>query len=127
MSLPHTPNTTCDIYRNASSPPATPNAEAVRIFLTGAYDQGLESEEETVVGTSKAFSHIMLCESSVDVRDGYAYGTITAASRDKVYIPDQNGTLFYVQFVEMVSTDQSTEHKRVYLVRQSPNWPTDDV
>ena len=70
----------------------------------------------------------MIVDYSTDLRDGY-HGQcgINAGSEDYVYVPDQTGTPFQVSFVEVAHFGLSTVHKRVYLKRLTPNWPTNDL
>jgi hypothetical protein len=44
-----------------------------------------------------------------------------------VYLPDKNGTAFRVMFVERVNRGLASDHKRVYLDRLLPTWPTNDL
>jgi hypothetical protein len=69
---------------------------------------------------------VLLVDAAVDVRDGYA-GAQGFNALDDVYIPDQNGTKFRVVFVERVHRGLPTDHKCVYLDRQLPTWPTNDL
>jgi hypothetical protein len=62
----------------------------------------------------------------VDIRDGYT-GFLSQLVQDSVYVPDKNGTHFVVIFVERVDRGTPHEHKRVFLDRQVPAWPTDNL
>jgi hypothetical protein len=42
-------------------------------------------------------------------------------------VPDQNGTPFYVIFIEMVNKGTANVVKRVYLDRRAPTWPTNNI
>jgi hypothetical protein len=114
-------NTTCDIYRAGSAPPAAPSVAGVRCHLTPAYAQG-----QALVSASYLYTHVLLVNADVDVRDGYDNNTF-GAGLDSVYVPDQNGTRFYVVFVERADRGTSGDHKRVFLRRGTPGWPSNDV
>lgn len=123
--LPLPPNTTCDIYRAGSAPPAAPSVAGVPCHLTSAFARGLETGEGDARATYR-FSHILLVDVSVDIRDDFDTGTI-GANFDTVYIPDKNGTAFRVRFVERRLRGTDKDHKKVYLARETPSWPTTDL
>jgi hypothetical protein len=127
MSLPMAPNTTCDIYRNANAPPAAPDAAGVNCYLKPDWRGGQEGGDraETAVGDF-VWTHILLVDVSIDIRDGYT-GAMTPGNPDRVWVPDQNGTVFTVVFVERVHRGLPGDHKRVYLDRGAPSWPSDDL
>jgi len=110
-------NTTCDIYITPNVPPAAPNTAAVPITLTSVWQAGAEATEGT---TTAKWTHVMKCARDVDIRDTYPAG----GAANRVYVPDKNGTRFDVIFVETVNRGTATEYKRVFLVRQTPGWPT---
>lgn len=123
MPLPVPANTTCDIFRNGAMPPLNPPAVAdVPCFLKPDWRGGQEAGERSV--SALAWTHVMLVDVSVDIRDGYI-GGMSYAAQDAVYIPDDTATKFNVIFIERVRT--APEHKRVYLDRQGPTWPTNDL
>lgn len=70
-----------------------------------------------------AWTHFMLIDAAVDVRDGYT-GACTFSPQDTVYIPDANGTQFTVIFVELCCRGPE-QYKRVFLDRGLPTWPAD--
>jgi hypothetical protein len=118
MALPST-NTTCDIYRSGTGPPSAPAVAGVRCHL--------EAHGQSTL-TSSAYTHVLLLDADVDVRDEYAadsFGLTTAA--DSVWVPDQNGTEFKVVLVRRQGRGTPLDHKHVLLVRETPSWPTDDV
>jgi hypothetical protein len=121
MALPQQPNTTCDIYRSGNSPPAAPDVAGVACYLDGSYQRRLDVGEAD--SAALRFTHILRCALETDVRDAYDLGTI-GATFDTVYVPDQNGTAFKVVFVERVGYGTPNDHKRVYLDRDAPSWPT---
>jgi hypothetical protein len=125
MALPIAANTTCDIYRAGNGPPANPDVPGVKCFLRGAYGEGLEHGETD--NTALRYDHIMLVDVSVDVRDCYDLADVSSQSFDIAWVPDRNGTQFYVRFVERHGRGTSFDHKRVYLARWTPPWPTSNV
>lgn len=140
MGLPVPANTTCDIYRHANSPPAAPDVPGVACHLASGYFSEVHQAATTggVSGSTYRHTHVMLVDLSVDVRDPYlgpatnpnpVPGTEQGASDigDHVYVPDKNGTLFYVIFVERVGYGSGADHKRAYLQRGTPTWPTNNL
>jgi hypothetical protein len=114
------PNTTCDICRSLGS---TVAVAAVPCYLRSTYYQGLEHGEGDP--TANRYDHVLYVDSAVDVRDSYNLGTITANSMDAVWIPNQaTGTKFSVTFVERRYRGLPGDHKRAYLQRANPTWPT---
>jgi hypothetical protein len=124
MPLPTT-NTTCDIYRSANSPPAAPDVAAVPCLLQPDYARG----RGTVFSDpSKAWMHVLLVDLATDVRDGWTSGVpLQPGAYDRVYVPDRNGTPFSVVFVERVGRGTAQDSKRVYLRREQPIYPTNEV
>jgi hypothetical protein len=126
MAVPLASNTTCDIYRNGVMPPFSPPSVAgVPCYLKPDWRGGQEAGDRPASG-ALTWTHIMLVDAGVDVRDSYV-GQENQAAQDTVYIPDQNGTRFLVVFVERVQRGSGHEHKRVYLDRQLPSWPTNEL
>lgn len=125
MSLPVAPNLTCDIYRFGSGPPAAPAVAAVPCYLKSDWRGGAEAGDRTNSSVS-SWTHILLVDVAVDIRDGYI-GLQNQSAQDTVYIPDQNGTRFLVIFIERVQRGTPDEHKRVFLDRQTPSWPTNNL
>ena len=68
----------------------------------------------------------MLIDVSVDLRDSYT-GQSLHMTQDAVYVPDKNGTRFRVIFIERVQRGTPHEHKRVYLDRHAPTWPSNEL
>jgi hypothetical protein len=126
MALPVAPNTTCDIYRVGVSPPLSPPSVAgVPCFLKADWRGGQEAGDRTN-SYVQTWTHIMLVDPSVDIRDSYI-GQEGQSAQDAVYIPDQHGTRFFVVFVERVQRGSPHDHKRVFLDRQTPAWPTNEL
>jgi hypothetical protein len=123
MPLPMPANTTCDIYRNNHAPPATPDVAGVACYLSADFPRRMESGEgDTTVGR---YTHVMLVDISVDIRDNLVGMTISVG--DHVWVPDQTGTRFEVRCVELRSRGGQFAHKRVYLDRALPPWPTNNL
>jgi hypothetical protein len=62
----------------------------------------------------------------VDIRDGYDLGVIAHA--DTIYVPEHTATAFAVVFCEIVDLNSAaTQHKRVYLARLRPSYPTNHL
>jgi hypothetical protein len=131
MPLPVAANTTCDIYRNAHFPPASPDVAGVKCYLKGYYQDRLETgESEDVTAQGFRFTHTFLMDLSVDVRDGYSAGsaTLVAGTADFLYVPNQNGTKFIVKFVERQGRGSAWGHLKVYAARYNPpSWPTENL
>jgi hypothetical protein len=125
-------NTTCDIYRQGNAPPSAPDVAGVACFLSPDF---APSHLAAVSGSSWwRWTHVMLVGPTVDVRDPYLGGVVTSGEEagssawaDAVYVPNKNGTKFQVIFVERVALGTSQDVKRVYLQRQSPSWPTNNL
>ena len=124
MSLPISPNATCDIYRTGVSPPSTPATAGVPCFLQSDWRGGQRGGEREV--NALTWTHFMLVDISVDIRDAYT-GHMTTSPQDTIYVPDQTGTAFNVIFVERVHRGMPQEHIRVFLDRQTPSWPTNEL
>ena len=122
MALPVAANTTCDIYRSGNSPPAAPDVAGVPCVVKGDFARGIVTPH-SVEGT---WTHVLLVDRAVDVRDAYRGGQVFL-EQDSVYVPDKDGTKFRVSFVERVGVGTAQEHKRVFLDRQLPTWPTNYV
>lgn len=118
------PNTTCDVYRTGVSPPTAPSVAGVDCLLKGIYPQGLERGEGDPLALK--YTHMMLVDAATDIRDDYDVGTISG-NQDTVYVPDSSGTAFAVVFTEIVDLGTAWEHKRIFLVRLGPSYPTDEL
>ena len=126
MTMPVAPNTTCDIYRNGNNPPAAPNVAAVACHLRPDWRAGQEHGDRATLPVGFCWTHVLLVDVSVDIRDAYA-GALAFMQQDSIYVPDKNGTGFKVVFVERVFRGQTQDHKRVYLDRAVPTWPTNEL
>lgn len=118
MGLPAPPNTTCDIYRNGNSPPAAPDVAGVPCRLEPRHhERPLTDIMET---------HRLLVDFTVDIRDNFPAAQ-DGSTGDKVYIPDQNGTLYRVALVKRQNRGTSQDHKIALLRRQAVTWPSNDL
>ena len=124
MSLPMLPNATCDIYRTGTSPPARPAVAGVPCFLRADWRGGNRDGPRQV--NTLAWTHFMLVDVSVDIRDAYT-GHMTSTAQDTIYVPDQTGTAFNVIFVERLLRGTPQEHLYVFLDRQTPGWPSNEL
>jgi hypothetical protein len=123
-------NATMDVYRNGNAPPAAPDVAGVGIVLSPQF--ATAHGVQTTSTTTLRWTHIALCPLSADVRDGYTGGgptgeTISGAGFDWVYVPDKNGTKFAVVYVERVRQQGGADYLRVFLQRQAPTWPTNQL
>lgn len=123
MALPFPTNTTCDIYRNANAPPAAPDVAAVPGYLRPDFEAGQTTKDNT----DFSWTHVLLVAADVDVRDGFSDGIFSGTANDTLWVPDSNGTRFQVRFVCRVGRGTPQDHKRVYLERSQPVWPSDEV
>ena len=124
MTVPMGSNTTCDIFRVTNNT-TTPNVAGVPIYLvprfsaggTHAFQAGLE------------YDHVLFCDTATDIRDGYS-GGVSGVTADNVWVPAYNagrGTKFTVVFVERIGRGTAVDHKRVYVQRLAPAWPTNEL
>lgn len=114
MPLPLT-NTTCDVYRNANSPPADPDVAGVSGYLRCVYPQGYEAGEGD---SATQISHVLDVNLDVDIRDGGQ--TPGSPGADTLYFPDQDGAIsFTVVFVARIG-----DIRRCWLRRSSVSFPT---
>jgi hypothetical protein len=124
MALPVQPNTTCNIYRLGTSPPTDPAVSNVPCYLQPDWRGGAAGGMRQV--NALTWTHVMLVDATIDIRDAYT-GAATVSPQDTVFIPDDGGTQFNVVFVERLERGTPNEHKRVFLDRQTPSWPTNEV
>ena len=112
-------NTTCDIYFDPNAPPAAPDVAAVPCCLLPQFQMGSEHEEGD---PTFRYSHLLYLASGTDIRDKYPN-----APGNLVCVPDKTGTPFKVVFVELVNRGTPAAYIRVYLNRQAPTWPTQQL
>jgi hypothetical protein len=119
MALPVAANQTCDVYRHGNSPPATPDVQGVKCFLSASYFEGLEhGEKDSIVDK---FTHWMMVDLNTDIRDDYDAGTLPRSGNfDTIYVPNQNGPFIAkVIFVERKGYGTGNDYKKVYLQRNT--------
>lgn len=125
MALPVPANTTCDIYRNGRNPPAVPDVAGVPCFVQMDYARRMETGES--LANNYRYTHTMLVDLGVDVRDGFLWGSGSLnTTQDFVWVPSQNGTKFAVIFVEKKS-GAGAPYKKVYLDRAAVAWPSSNL
>ena len=117
MALPMAANTTCDIYRNGNAPPAAPDVAAVPCYIKSDWIGG--NEHGDLKDNNFMWTHIMLVGPTVDIRDAWQGTNVPNILGDTVWIPDKNNVPFVVSFVERVGRATATDHKRVFLDRQT--------
>jgi hypothetical protein len=116
MALPVASNVTLDIFHNGGGPGGTPDVAAAAGCLLPLGNLSTLN--------NALYSHLLLVDLSVDIRD--QFGGV-AGSTDNVYIPDKNGTKFTVYLVQRVGQGTRTDHKRCFLLRKLPTWPTNNL
>lgn len=120
-STPFPSNNTADIYRAGTAPPSAPAISGVRILIVANKSCPTHDAEDAL-----GYSHFALVAATLDVRDNKS-DAFTLGSPDILYVPDKNGTPFKVNHVELRSRNTPSEHKKLYLDRGTPPWPTNDV
>ena len=111
MPLPALANVFCDIYRPGNAPPAAADVSGVPGHLASAFHHGLSAGR--LIPVEQRFTHLLLLESDVDVRDNYD-GGVLAGDADTVAI---DTAAFRVVFVERRQRGTVNDHLRVYLSR----------
>lgn len=119
MTLPIATNTTGDVYRSGTAPPANPAVEALPLYLSGDYRERMQ------IGAGLAnalrFTHTALVAVDSDIRDGFA-SFASVSGGDILYIPDRTGTPYLVVFIERHGRGLATDHKKIYLNRDAVDW-----
>ncbi len=124
IRLPMPPNNTGDLYRPGNTPPADPDIAGIPLYLSPNYEWRLESGE--TLSNNARYTHFAIVSLATDLRDGFTDYT-TFGNADSVFIPNKDGTEFKVIFVERRNRGQSNEYKKVYLNRERPTWPTNEL
>ena len=131
MALSNT-NTTCDLYRAGHAPPEAPAVTGVAILLQGDFAAAHTAQVSNT--TINRWTHVALFPPTADVRDAYpgfsSLGTgeeTQPSATDTAYVPDRNGVAYSVIFVERIGRGTQGDCKRVYLQRNAPTWPTNDL
>jgi hypothetical protein len=111
-------NTTCDVYRNNNGPPAAPDVPGVSIHMSPRF-----RNIKVATGGGFVYDHIVSLPLTTDVRDNWPVGT----NGDYLYLPNQNGLPYLVQFVERVRLRGADDYLRAYVIVQAPTWPATDL
>ncbi len=122
--MPVPANTTCDVYRSGSVPPADPAVAGVPCRLEADYARRMEVGE--TMSADYRFTHVLLVDPATDIRDANV-AFVVGSTGDDVYVPDRNGTRFRVVMVELHYRNSPTAVRRVYLDRYQPVWPTNEL
>jgi len=121
MTIPAPTNAVCNIYRASNAPPNPPDVANVPCTLTVKGASTL---------TTPYYTHVMLVEASVDIRDDYTGGQFTSVGTqmDKVYFPSLGAQNEYrVVIVRRLGVGTAMDHKQVLLKRETSTFPADDV
>ena len=122
-------NTTCDLYRSGSSPPATPAIAGIPIYLEPDWDTAHHVAVGS--GTYGRWTHIALLDAGTDIRDAYqpqaSFEDQWGGTYDTLYVTDKNGTPFDVVFVARTGRGAAGDVFRVYLQRRAVTWPTNNL
>lgn len=119
MATPFVPNTTCDVFHGTNAPGlGPPDLAAVPCRLTPAFLLGANAQ------ATWQFTHYIDVPLDTDIRDYYALGSAGSGNTDKLYIPDENGTGFWVMFCERHGWGTPNDFRRVYLNRLQATFPT---
>jgi hypothetical protein len=122
-------NTTCDIYRAGSEPPAAPSLSAVPLFLTPDWPGGHAANVSS--STTGRWTHVALLPVATDIRDGYnpasSFADGFSSAFDTLYVPDRSGQPYNVVLVTREGRGTAGDVKKVYLQRQQAAWPQDNV
>jgi hypothetical protein len=115
--LPMAANTTFDLYRAGSVPPAAPTVAGLAGYFESALPRALAAGRQ--VDAWQRFTHRLLVGLSVDVRDLFDGGNLASGSPDSVFLPDRTGVRYRVVFIERRLRGTAFDHLCVYLSRLS--------
>jgi hypothetical protein len=108
------------IYRGGNAPPAAADGSFDGATLIPFH---CSRRNVSVVGSiSDRWTHLLIVDPGVDIRDGYNASAFTAGNADTVYMPDANGTPYLVRYVSRVGMGTLYDRKVVYLDRGTPPW-----
>ncbi|MGF1582381.1 MAG: hypothetical protein ACFCD0_23900 [Gemmataceae bacterium] len=93
----------------------------ITIDLYGAYVTGLEFAESTSEKNIKSTHHAYI-DPLLDIRDGFDKGTFT--EEDSLGVPDAEGTIYLVVYRQV---NWLREKHKLYLRRETPTWPTNNL
>jgi hypothetical protein len=107
--------TACDVYRPFGA--GAPTSSNVPCQLVADFPRG------RAAAGSPAWTHLLVLDVSVDVRDGCTRAAGAAdlayADGDEVRVPAGSATRYVVVWVETVDAGSPREFKRAYLLRHS--------
>jgi hypothetical protein len=120
MSLPASVfNTTCAVYTSVGA--ASPAQTGVPCQHNPELGKGRRVDSGALQWTDT-----ILVNPDVDIRDGCTRAgnadALTYADGYEVAIPEDGGPRFAVVWVEVIDRGLPTRHKKVYLMRSTPNW-----
>jgi hypothetical protein len=113
--LPIAANTSFDLYRAGAVPPADPTVADLAGYLMTAIPRALAVGRH--VDAWQRFTHRLLVDLEVDVRDLFDGDNLAAGDPDSVFIPDRTGVRYRVVFVERRLRGTAFDHLCVYLSR----------
>jgi hypothetical protein len=113
--LPIAANTTFDLYRGGSGPPSAPTVAGSAGYFEVAMPQALAVARH--VDAWQRFTHRLLVDLAIDVRDLFDGNSLAAGDPDRVYIPDRTGVRYRVVFVERRLRGTAFDHLCVHLSR----------
>lgn len=112
--------TTMDLYRPFGGALVKEN---IRIRLMEQHSGGRRPADAAI---QLQWTHVVECDYAEDIRDGCTRAPgandLVYADGDEVRIPDGSGTTFAVVWVTPVNRGTEYAFKRVYLMRDNPNW-----
>ena len=119
------PNVSYDFYISPNdSPGNAPNILNSPGHLEAEFEMATQHSQ---LDPNFRWTHRFYVQDGDDIRD-----TFPAAPANKVYIPSNgqagdsgSSTPFLVVMVEVINRNTPQQYKRVFLKRQTPNWPTD--
>jgi hypothetical protein len=119
-------STTMDVYTgNATVPPPAQNKRttATDVAICGTFLEGSRIRSEAAF----AFTHILLCDAAVEIRDGYISNATpeTVANQDLLQIPSGSGNWWRVILSHWVLIPTLGRRKVIIADRQTTptNWP----
>ncbi len=114
------PNVTYDFFINPHAPPGSNPDTTSTGHLEAEFEMATQHSQ---LDPSFRWTHRM-----------YVQDTWPAAPANTVYIPANGAandatqsTQFKVVFVEVLNRNTPQQYKRVFLYRETPNWPTDNI
>jgi hypothetical protein len=113
--LPIAANTTFDLYRAGGVPPTAPTVAGLAGYFEVAMPQGLAAGRH--VDSWQRFTHRLLVDRAVDIRDLFDGNSLAAGNPDSVFVPDRTGVRYRVVFVERRLRNTAFDHLCVYLSR----------